>query len=233
MTGTIEMAPRIPVRAPGSWGRVVLRVWCIGAAVLLMAACGDDGGVSAPSSVSGVRRKNAPPPHKAQGEGDMLQFYTKVEDIVGPEEAVRIRHRFLPEDFEPDAAGNRNRDPFRSYVLRLGELDGRGDSQDKRAPEICKDTVAKNTSLRDLKLVGIVLRGTRSYALFMDSTSHGHIVTKGDCLGIEKASVSSVRAGFVSLEIIPEATQSQTAPEPQERIIPLYPNELLVEDGEQ
>lgn len=232
MIGTIEIAPHIRARAPGFWRRAALHTWCIGASLLLMASCGDDSGVSAPSSVSGVRRKAAPKP-QPQAQGELLQFYTKVEDMVGPEEAGRIRHRFLPEDFEPDSAGNRNRDPFRSYVLRLGELDGNSGSQDKRAPELCKDTVAKNTSLRDLRLVGIVLRGTRSYALFMDSTSHGHIVTKGDCLGIEKARVSSVRAGFVSLEIIPEASQSQTTPEPQERIIPLYPNELLVEDGEQ
>lgn len=203
------------------------------AALLLTGACGDDSGASAPSSVSGAQFKRANPQAKAQPKGDQLQFYTKVEDVVGAEESARIRHRFMPEDFEPDAAGNRNRDPFRSYVVRLDGISQGGDGRSTSVPEVCKDTVAKSTSLRDLRLVGIVLRGTRSYALFVDSTSHGHIVTKGDCLGIEKARVSSVRAGFVSLEIIPDATQNQSAPEPQERIIPLYPNELLVEDGEQ
>lgn len=222
MTGTTMKIPKL--RACCLWAA---------AALLLTGACGDDSGTSAPAAVSGVQFKKAGAQPKAQPKGDELQFYTKVEDIVGREEAARIRHRFMPEDFEPDAAGNRNRDPFRSYVVSLNGIRQGGDGRSASIPDICKDTVAKSTSLRDLRLVGIVLRGTRSYALFVDSTSHGHIVTKGDCLGIEKARVSSVRAGFVSLEIIPDVTQNQSAPEPQERIIPLYPNELLVEEGDQ
>lgn len=228
MTSMTLMRPPAGTSIRHRCGRACLLV---AAAALLAGGCGDDeGGSVAPPVTSAVQRRNVAQQGQAAAEG--LKFYTKVEDIIGPEEAARIRHRFLPEDFEPDVAGSRNRDPFRSYVIQL--VGNSKDDKDRKesAAESCKDTVAKDQPLRDLRLVGIVLRGTRSYALFVDSRSHGHVVTKGDCLGLEQALVSSVRAGFVSLEIIPDVSQNQPTPEPQKRVIPLYPNELLVEDGE-
>ena len=227
---TMEPTPGRPVRDQiGRRGYLLVAVMAS-----LAGGCGDDGGSGSNSVASSLQRR--PPPTRQAAadatEANELKFYTKVEDIVGPEQAARIRHRFLPEDFEPDVGGNRNRDPFRSYVIQLIGNTNEEDERDESVAESCKDMVAKDQPLRDLRLVGIVLRGTRSYALFVDSRSHGHVITKNDCLGLEQALVSSVRAGFVSLEIVPDATQNQPTPEPQKRVIPLYPNELLVEDGE-
>jgi hypothetical protein len=86
--------------------------------------------------------------------------------------------------------------------------------------------------MRDLRLIGIVLRGTRSYALFRDSAAFGHIVKRGDCLGKEKARVDSIGAGFVRLEVTPEAPPGGAAPDPQMRDIQLHPEELQLQDAE-
>jgi Tfp pilus assembly protein PilP len=105
------------------------------------------------------------------------------------------------------------------------------DDQPSDPSQACKDHVADTSSLRDMRLVGIVLRGTRSYALFVDKGNKGNIVTRGDCLGVEKARVLSVRAGFVTLQLYPDATQTAES-ELQERTIALYPDELSVDTGE-
>ena len=89
--------------------------------------------------------------------------------------------------------------------------------------------MATNYSLRDLNLIGIVLRGTRSYALFRDSGGYGHIVPRGDCLGKEQARVENIGAGFVRLAVTPEAPPGAPAPAAQTRDILLYPEELSVD----
>jgi hypothetical protein len=83
--------------------------------------------------------------------------------------------------------------------------------------------------MRDLRLMGIVLRGTRSYALFRDSAAFGHIVKRGDCLGKEKARVETIGAGFVRLKVTPEAPPGAPAPAPETRDIALHPEEIAIE----
>ncbi len=198
-----------------------------------LSGCGGDPPPSTLGS-STQRRSNsmaaAAPPST---EVNQLNFYPKIDDIIG-EEANTLRHRFAPEDFEPDPTGVRNRDPFRSYVTGPTAVvqTPTGVEQPVPVDNVCRSHVAENFSLRDLRLVGIVLRGANSYALFVDSAADGHVIARGYCVGQEKARVSAIRAGFVNLTLVPETGTSATALPTQERIIPLYPNELTV-DGEQ
>ncbi|RMH43042.1 MAG: hypothetical protein D6689_06320 [Deltaproteobacteria bacterium] len=184
-------------------------------------ACGDEPPPARRRSPGDSRaRPPAPPPPPPAAAGG----YTKVPD--------EYRHEFTEDDFKPDPSGDVNRDPFRSYVFNAP----RTESSQGAAPvldvnDICtKDnSVASNYSLRNLKLIGIVLRGTKSYALFRDSGGYGHIVRRADCLGKEKARVDTIGTGFVRLTVIPEAPPGAPAPAPQTRDVQLYPEEIEVE----
>lgn len=201
------------------------------AAPLALSGCGDQSGETtgpAPPQVkpprAGANRRGG------QANSKTLSFSKKIEEFAAdPEERERLRHKFDSLDFEPDFTGMENRDPFRSYVIRQT---GVGPSGNGDVGETIKDTqgckkghVAPNYPIHDLTLAGIVLRGTKSYALFRDSASYGHIVSKGDCLGQEKARVSSIRTGFVNLQLTPDTSTSEA--EPQQKAIQLYPDELL------
>lgn len=191
-----------------------------GIAAPQLAACGDD----TPSAGKGAKRtsnKKRKSRAKKARKGGALAGYDKVPDDH--------RHKFLETDFRPDITGMDNRDPFRSYVLNSpvkpdGDVDPGG-------PEMCtKDnSVATTYSLRNLRLLGVVLRGTKSYALFRDTGGLGHIVHRGDCLGKENARVESIGSGFVRLTVIPEAPPGAPAPAPQTRDIMLYPEEMSLE----
>lgn len=223
-------------------------------AFALGSGCGEEEqGLKRPPR-SKSRAKVASKTSKKAATGNALQFYVKVEDVArgqcptpGEEcdkEVKAIRHRFTTRDFEQDLTGTENRDPFRSYVLRDPGLFSAGDGtqsvkasdgckkENMRAPNpLAKDAGARaSSSLRDLQLKGIVLRGTKSYAVFTDRSSYGHIVKIGDCLGKEKARVSKIGAGFVELEIVQE---SADGPRPvQKREIALHPEELQFDDLE-
>lgn len=201
------------------------------AALVLAAGC-DDSGSPAASPAASPTSPAAPnrAAKKDAGKGSGLRFHTKIDDLLGEEQAQLVRHKFTPDDFGPNIGGNEKRDPFRS--LAVAQIMAREKQEDQPVDQqTCKTRVADSFSLRDMRLVGIVLRGTRSYALFVDKGEKGHIVTRGDCLGVEKARVLSVRAGFVTLQLYPDATQPTAESELQERTIALYPDELSV-DGE-
>lgn len=168
------------------------------------------------------------------------------------EQVLVMRHDFASSDFAADPTGGERRDPFRSYVVRqqgISDRDSPGPDIGKSERCTEKNMIAPNPmardpraraaySLRDLRLVGIVLRGTNSYALFKDRANFGHIVRRGNCLGKEKAKVTKIGAGFVRLELIPESAAVGTTGDTatgrpiQKRSIKLYPEELPVDLAE-
>jgi hypothetical protein len=199
--------------------------------VFLFAACGGDSEGTAP-----------PPKPPAAKPGDKkkpdkkivpLAVYPKIEDRVTPGERASIRHKFRENDFTSDPMGNLNRDPFRSYVITQP-----GSVLDTSKPvgevtEFCKSQkqlIATTYNLRDLRLVGIVSRGARKYALFQDTRDYGHVVHRGDCLGREKARVKEIAPGLVTLEIVTEQGSNPPVRSTEEKSIALYPNELTLED---
>jgi Tfp pilus assembly protein PilP len=204
-------------------------------------ACGDeeDPGAPAPppseaaAPVAPARPARPPGTRGAPGEAG-LQVYSKVEDVVPEEERATIRHIFRDRDFMSDPTGSENRDPFRSFVINQpGLVFDTGQASD--VSDVCSKAqlVASQYPMRDLRLVGIVSRSTRRYALFQDNSDLGHIVTRGDCVGKEKARVKDIGAGFVTLELVPDVAPGQPARAVEERSIPLYPEELAIPESDE
>ncbi|MBP9084978.1 MAG: pilus assembly protein PilP [Kofleriaceae bacterium] len=194
--------------------------------------CGDDdAGGGPPPAANGANPAGAGAAAKpGAGSGAALKTYTHVEEIVTEEERETIRHEFKERDFVVDPNGE-NRDPFQSYVVMQVGLQAEAPTVDP-ATKLCAglQMVATNYSVRDLKLTGIVARGTRHYALMQDSANYGHIVARGDCVGREKARVKDIGAGYITFEITPEAVIGigGTARPAEERSVQLYPGELTV-----
>ena len=188
-------------------------------------------------------KDDAPPPAPAQaavpkaaakavkkGDKKELQVYTKVEDVVPAKEVATIRHTFHERDFTPDLTGTDNRDPFQSFVVSQPGITQHGGGQ-ASATEQCtaKQMVATNYALRDLRLVAIITRGLRRFALFQDTADLGHLATRADCLGKEKARVKEIGERSVVLEIVPEVDPNQPPRAPEEKSINLYPNEVPID----
>lgn len=207
-------------------------LWLAVALLLVASGCGDSEEASPDSfDTPPPAQPNQAAAQAGAAKEAKLRFHTKIDDVLGEEQAQRLRHKFSVDDFGPSIGTNARRDPFRSLAAAQLAASREQENQPVDPAQICKEVVAPDSTVRDLRLVGIVLRGSRSYALFVDKASKGHIVTKSDCLGVEKARVTSVRAGFVTLQIAPEVVQGGPESQLQERTIALYPDEIPV-DGE-
>lgn len=186
------------------------------------AACGDDEAASSsrpPPAKKLVAAKQAP-----AATGQAQAGYPKVNE--------ELRRPLSEIDFVPDASGDTNRDPFRSWVLRpLMETS----TTQVEFVDVCTEGKvrwgAPNYSVRDLVLIGLVKRG-RSFAQFTDrSEKDSWIVRKGDCIGQEKAIIEEVGVGFVSLSITPPAPPGAPAPPAQRQSISLHPDEIEIGDS--
>lgn len=183
------------------------------------AACGDD-----EAAKSSKPKKNKPKNNRkaaaAEPVAEDTSTYPKVDE--------GLRHVFADADFVPDSAGETNRDPFRSWVLKP-KLEAEV-SDEPQAVDVCTKAGvrwgAESYSVRDIDLVGLVKRG-RSYAQFTDrSDTDSWIVRKGDCIGQEKAIIEEIGVGYVRLSITPDAPPGSPAPKPQKQDISLHPDEL-------
>ena len=198
-----------------------------------LAGCGDSEDEDSPPPAPAPTPVQAAAPRVVTpgqpGVKGPLTTYVHVEDLMATEaERATIRHQFRESDFSPSSDGD-NRDPFRSYLLDPGIFD-QPSGNTGPVTELCtaKQMVATSYSIRDLRLVGIVSRGLKRYALMQDSANFGQIVTRGDCIGKEKARVKEIGAGYLTLEVKPDGAAPGTATIAQERSIPLYPDELPV-----
>jgi hypothetical protein len=199
-----------------------------GLATAELSGCGgDEPGAKKPEKRAGGKRKGKRAGAGGGGGGKAGKAGRLLTAAKVPDE---YRIKFTDEQFVPDITGDVNRDPFRSYVVNTGKSSG--DAETQNPNELCtkENSVAPNYSLRSLRLIGIVLRGTRSYALFRDTGAFGHIVRRGDCLGKEQARVEIIGTGFVRMSVIPEAPPGAPAPAPQTRDIQLYPAEMDIEN---
>lgn len=206
----------------------------LGLATVLLAACGggEEGG-GPPPKQGAPATPASPPAAAAAGSKSNLTKYRHVEDVVTAEERETIRHQFKERDFNFDPAGE-NRDPFQSFVIVLpGTAAATVETPVAPSDDLCrgKPLVAGSVSVRDLSISGIVLRGARRYALMQDKGGYGHIVTRGDCIGREKAHVKDIGAGYVTYEIAAETTPTGQSRPAEERSIRLYPSELPMNLG--
>lgn len=187
------------------------------ALALSLSACGGDDPPAAASRPAGNRPHPAAPQAAAAATGTPLSPYEKIPDA--------LRAKLTLRDFQPDPTGDTKRDPFRGYVV-VGHMSvGQGGAES--SPPRCSDkaTVADSYAIRDLTLIGIILRGTKSYAMFRDTAGLGHTAHRGECLGKERAVITKIGAGFVRLEQPAETSSSGTPLPAQEREILLHPEE--------
>jgi Tfp pilus assembly protein PilP len=221
MTTTTTIAPRSSAR----WRHALL-------AALLAAACGGDdppppkpkkaeAGEGGSGGAAAAKPAAAARPKKGRKGKASLVVYARIDE--------KYRRPLAESDFVPDPSGEERRDPFQSFVVRQGNLGQLRNNQVSMQPtDVCteKNTKAPGYLLRDMRLIGIVLRGTTSFAQFRDAQGFGWIVSRGDCLGKEKAVVQAVGVGSVTLEVIPETPPNAPPPSPQRQDIALYPEDL-------
>ncbi len=194
-------------------------------ALTVGAACGDDGGGASSKPPASEKKAHATKVKKGASKLSAVSAgYPKVSD--------ELRRKLTEIDFVPDASGEINRDPFRSWVLKP-QIETPSESE-VEVIDVCTEGKvrwgAPNYSIRDLELIGLVKRG-RSYAQFTDrSERDSWIVRKGDCIGQEKAIIEEVGVGFVRLSITPPAPPGSPTPPAQKQDISLHPDELEVVD---
>jgi hypothetical protein len=206
-------------------------------ALLFVASCGGDeggGGAKPAAKPAGNARAAAKP--AAQATTQQLAVYKQVESLAADEkEANSLRHQFRDTDFQVDPTGTVNRDPFRSFVINQpGVASGTGDTTLTAEPtELCpaKKQMATSYMARELKLTGIVARGTTRWALFTDTASKGHIIHRNDCIGKEKARVVEIGAAYAKVEISAEPLPGQPPRPPDVIIYQLYPQQLPIGQG--
>lgn len=232
-----SMNHAVPAAGGSRWLSLCALLLLSGSMSGCLAGCGDgedeDSPPPPPPSMP-VESNNAAPARIAQpgqpGDKGPLTTYLHVEERMKTEaERATIRHQFRESDFVQDAEGE-NRDPFRSFLFDNSLFAPSGGSALPPSDEMCstKQMVATSYSYRDLRLVGIVSRGLKRYALMQDSANFGQIVTRGDCIGKEKARVKEIGAGYVTLELKPDGLTPGTTQVAQERSIQLYPDELAL-----
>jgi hypothetical protein len=198
--------------------------------VALLAACGDDAPKSAPRAAApavnpatpSVARPQPGAPGAPLGPGQKapspLFTYPKAPD--------KFRVTFTPDMFEPDPTGDKNRDPFRSYLVEETQTPGKTPDGPRLEDECKNRTVADAYGLRDLHVVGIVKKGTTAYALFVDTQGFGHIAKRGDCLSKDKARIKEIGTQSITVEIRGDAPPGAPAPTPREEEWKLHPEAL-------
>lgn len=200
---------------------------------LMLAACGEDEEAPPPKPRG---NEAAAPRGPARGAGAAtpgasLPAYKRVEDLAADDkERLSLRHSFRETDFTFDPTGTVNRDPFRSFVIAQPGVTTGGDALAIEPTELCpsKRQIASTYGARELKLNGIVARGTMRWALFSDTAQRGHIVHRNDCIGKEKGRVIEIGATYVKAEISPEPVPNQP-PRPAEVVIyELHPRQLPI-----
>jgi hypothetical protein len=208
-----------------------------------VAACGDDGGAAQPAATkpdpaAAAKKKKDAAAKKKKKKIEVISYIRTLERVVPAEDAPTVRRRLKDRDFAPDPSGNDNRDPFRSYMPGLA-VDGPGPTPatttigpptPTRSPvKECKKSqlVATAFSVRDLALIGIVRRGNQRFALVRGADGYGHVVTRNDCLGRERARVTEIAEEIVCYEV-PTETDGASVTEAlaEKSCVPLYPTTI-------
>ena len=183
--------------------------------VLLLAGCGDEpapaakpkaGGASAPTSDAGGPAKPAA----------TLSLRPKVDK--------QYRKEFTQADFTADPAGDVNRDPFYSYLIAPTTAHA------VQHDECENHMVAEKYGYNDLKLVAIVMRGTKNFAMYKEPSGRGDVAYQADCLSKDRARVIEITPGCVRLEIRAEAPPGAPAPPAHEKRDCLHPDEIEIQD---
>lgn len=138
-----------------------------------------------------------------KGKAEELMVYPKVED--------RYRTQLTKEQLSEDSEGLKNRDPFRSFLLK--PTIERPPPPDVGRGDVCEERNKKGQlarwratqfGIRDLRLAGIMKMGNRGCAMFIDNQRLGHFAYRGDCLSKEKVRIKDIGDSCVTLVVQPE-----------------------------
>ncbi|MEZ4403360.1 MAG: hypothetical protein R3B06_25260 [Kofleriaceae bacterium] len=202
---------------------------------LVASGCGDDDPPPPP------RAKAATPAAAAAAAAarggptpGTMTAYAKIEDApdLKPGEAKTIRRRFTPQDFVPDPTGVSNRDPFRSFVVAQVSINASptGEATAARAEKCAnKKIAAAGYATRELRLIGIISRGTRRVATFADTAGVGWVIGKDDCIGSEHARVDQIGDSYVNLVYPTTPSAADPNPKAEQRQFRLRERELIDE----
>jgi hypothetical protein len=194
-------------------------------AALLVAACGSGPSTTSQRGIAPAPGGAPPPPGVAPpapgapvaGAAGAIFTYPKVPD--------KYRLSFTPDMFENDPSGDHNRDPFRSFIVE--DTTQTTNKPGEQHVDECKNrTVAEQYGLRDLRLAGIVKKGTIAYAMFIDTQGIGHVAKRGDCLSKDKARMKEIGTQSITVEIRPDPAPGQAAPAPREEEWKLHPEAM-------
>ncbi len=207
--------------------------------LLWLVACGEEeegGGGGGGGAAGGRAGRAATPVAGGTAAAEKLQSFKQIESLAADEkEAKSLRHQFRETDFQFDPSGTVNRDPFRSFVINQpGVSTSMTDNALTAEPtELCpaKRQIASTYMARELKLTGIVSRGTTRTALFSDTAQRGHLVRRNDCIGKEKGRVIEIGATYAKAEISAEPLPNQPPRAPEVIVFQLYPTQLPIGDA--
>lgn len=190
------------------------------ALTVLCAACGSDEPKTPPPQKGGPPAAPTPAAVAAAQKTQAMQFRAKADQ--------QYRKELSQSDFVPDSSGEINRDPFRSYLVTPAALGGESTSPDQK--DECENRmVAEKSSYGDLRLIGIITRGTRNFAMFKDASQMGQIAYQGDCLSKDKARVLEITPGCVRIEVRAEAPPGAPAPPAREEKVCLHPEDIEIQ----
>jgi hypothetical protein len=140
----------------------------------------------------------------------------------------RYRKELNKSDFDPDSNGDSNRNPFLSYLVNPTPTATAGVTAVKK--DECENrTVAGNYAYSELHLIGIVVRGSKSFAMFSDPAKIGQIAYQGDCLSKDKARIIEITPSCVRVEIRGEAPPGAPAPAAQQDKNCLHKDDIEIE----
>jgi Tfp pilus assembly protein PilP len=186
---------------------------------LLVGACGGED-PALPASrrpAQGPARAGAPPPNP-RTTGAPLVLKPKVDRVY--------RKEFKQTDFQPDPTGDVNRDPFFSYLVAPVLNQG----QATPIQDECADRkVAEKYAYGDLRLIGIIMRGTKNFAMFKDPSGLGQVAYQGDCLSKDKARIIEITPSCVRIEIRGIAPPGAPAPPAHEDKRCLHKDDIEVQ----
>jgi Tfp pilus assembly protein PilP len=179
--------------------------WTLLAGVAASACGGDEEAPPPPRRTTAAAAAATPGGRGAAAAAGALTTYAKIESRpdLADGEAQTLRHKFSPGDFEADNSGTNKRDPFRSFVVVQVSIntDERTDEPISRTEKCSnKKVAAPDTSIQQLRLIGVIARGTMRVATFADAADYGWVVRLGDCIGSEHARVTKIGEAFVSVE---------------------------------
>jgi hypothetical protein len=145
----------------------------------------------------------------------------------------QYRKEFTKADFQADYTGDLKRDPFVSFLVTpttppAAPTGGNGGNAGNTKDECEGRTVATKYAYTDLSLIGIIMQGTKSFAMFKDPQSVGHIAYQGECLSKDKARLIEITPSCVIMELRGEAPPGAAAPPPHQEPKCTHPDDIEI-----